>query len=375
MLRIAEMFQAIRLQRLDLFGRVMSSLHSRSKTTMHGIRLDDEKLRQHREKEKDELLKNKNNFTWKVFNKFFAFLKTYSLVLQDYFPDQLVKTYKIFSDGSRGLFSDMKTYSRLRRLLFRSSNPNRVFQQLTRAEMEIFLSLPTELVRVAPVMAVSALPLAQNVVFPLALVFPTTFLSSHFWTQQEKEDVARESLEKRHLYYKQTFRKLQEKLPSFRGLEQHGPVRLVFGKLGSGIHPNHAEILKIAPSFGTGGKFHCSNLSRKHARLLLSINDHLSWRGWYLPRKKLTRLSMSISAIDRALDREGIDMLDMKDLRRVCNQRGLNIDGAGKEEMIEFLLKWNIVSCNLKEDQLSLLLHLPLLLGYNHSSRFWSQYL
>lgn len=375
MFRVAEMlyYQTNRLLHLNFHGKLLPLLQNRSKATSLRIKLEDEKIQQRPPQDEHDLLKNKNKLTWKVFNRFYAFLKTYSTVLQTYFPDKLVQTYNVFYNGSKALFNDMKTYSRIRRLLFRSSNTNRVFEQLTRAEMELFLSLPQDLVRVAPVMAVSALPLAQHFVFPIALVFPTTFLSSHFWTQQQKEDVAREALKMRHLHFKLTFRKLQEQLPAFRGHDLHGPVRLVMGKIGSGVHPNHAEILKIASVFGNNGKFHSTNLSRKHALLLLSINDCVSWRAWISPHKKLIRLSKSISSVDRALDREGIDMLDIKDLRRVCNQRGLNIDGVGKEEMIEYLLKWNIVSCSLKEDQLTLLLHLPLFLGYNHHNRFWSQ--
>ena len=373
MLRVAEMFslQTSRLLQLKVPGKRMLTMQNHSKTTK--IKSETMKLPENIPEYEHELFKNKNKLTWKVFNKFLTFLNSYSLVLQSYFPDKFLKTYRILSEGSRSLFSDMKTYSRLRRLLFKSSNPHRVFQQLTRAEMETFLWLPGELVRVAPVMAVSALPLAQNVVFPLALLFPTTFLSSHFWTQQQKDEVARESLIKRHNYYKPTFRKLQEKLPSFRGHDLHGPVRLVLGKLGSGIHPNHAEILRIASCFGKEGKFHPNHVSRKHAQLLLSINGYPSWRGWLRPHHKLSGYSKVLSSMDRALDREGIDLLDIKELRRVCNLRGLNVDGVSKEGMVEYLLKWNIVSCSLAEDQFALLLHLPLFIGYNHHNRFWAQ--
>ena len=324
-------------------------------------------------KDVDGLLWNKNKLTLKFFDKFYQFLKSYASNLKSYFPDQLVSTYRIFSDGSRSLLSDMRTYSRLRRLLFQSSDTHRVFAQLTRTEMELFLTLPQDLIKVAPVMAISALPLAQNIVFPLAMVFPTIFLSSHFWTQEEKEEVSLKHLRNRHLYFKPTFRKLQEQLPLLKGSKDYTQMRLVLGKLGAGLHPNHAEILKTAPVFSPGGRFSLNNIGRKHAYLLIAVNGHTGLQDWLMPHKKLKRISRLISSIDKALDREGIDLLDAKDLRRVCNLRGLNVDHLGKENMVEYLLKWNIVSCSLTEEQLSLLLHLPILLGYNHQNRFWSQ--
>ena len=324
-------------------------------------------------KDVDGLLLNKNKLTLKFFDKFYQFLKSYTSIRRSYFPDQLVSTYRIFSDGSRALLSDMRTYSRLRRLLFQSSDTQRVFAQLTRTEMELFLTLPQDLIKVAPVMAISALPFAQNIVFPLAMVFPTTFLSSHFWTQEEKEEVSLKNMRNRHFYFKPTFRKLQEQLPLLKGSQNYYQVRSVLGKLGAGLHPNHAEILKTAPVFSPGGRFHLNEIGRKHAYLLLAMNGHTSIQDWLLPHKKLRRISRLISSIDKALDREGIDLLDVKDLRRVCNLRGLNVDNLGKEDMVEYLLKWNIVSCGLSEEQLSLLLHLPILLGYNHQNRFWAQ--
>ena len=49
---------------------------------------------------------------------------------------------------------------------------------------QLYLNLPSDLIRTSPVLLISALPFAQNVVFPVALMFPKLLLSSHFWSEQ-----------------------------------------------------------------------------------------------------------------------------------------------------------------------------------------------
>jgi len=49
---------------------------------------------------------------------------------------------------------------------------------------QLYLNLPSDLIRTSPVLLISALPFAQNVVFPVALMFPKLLLSSHFWSEK-----------------------------------------------------------------------------------------------------------------------------------------------------------------------------------------------
>ena len=46
--------------------------------------------------------------------------------------------------------------------------------------------LPGELMRVTPVLIVSAFPFAQNVAFPLAMMYPNHLLSSHFYNENQQ---------------------------------------------------------------------------------------------------------------------------------------------------------------------------------------------
>ena len=51
-----------------------------------------------------------------IFDKFFGYLKSYGDVLKKAFPDTLVKTYRVFSNGSSSLLRDMKIYRRVNSL-------------------------------------------------------------------------------------------------------------------------------------------------------------------------------------------------------------------------------------------------------------------
>jgi hypothetical protein len=55
--------------------------------------------------------------------------------------------------------------------------------------LQLYLNLPSDLIRTAPVLLISALPFAQNVVFPVALMFPKQLLSSHFWSDQVMDEL------------------------------------------------------------------------------------------------------------------------------------------------------------------------------------------
>ena len=56
-----------------------------------------------------------------VFDRFFGYMKEYGNILKGAFPDTLVKTYRVFSNGSSGLLRDMRTYRRVDKCLKTSS--------------------------------------------------------------------------------------------------------------------------------------------------------------------------------------------------------------------------------------------------------------
>jgi LETM1-like protein len=80
---------------------------------------------------------------------------------------------------------------------------------LTRHELELHFQMPRDMIRVAPVLVLSALPFANYVVFPMAYIFPRKLLCRHFWSLQQRADFAAIDLRKRLFNQRPVLRCLQ----------------------------------------------------------------------------------------------------------------------------------------------------------------------
>lgn len=95
---------------------------------------------------------------------------------------------------------------------------------------------------------------------------------------------------------------------------------------------------------------------------------------WF-PRFRLQQYANLVHQIDLAILREGgAEALSLKDLRRACHLRGLNVKDQDEDVLHQYLRHWIAVTSKLDSDSMSLLLHLPVLLGYNHTSRIWDKW-
>ena len=83
---------------------------------------------------------------------------------------------------SATFFGSFETYKSLE--IFFTNSKRTCSQDESTLNLQLYLNLPSDLIRTAPVLLISALPFAQNVVFPVALMFPKQLLSSHFWSDQ-----------------------------------------------------------------------------------------------------------------------------------------------------------------------------------------------
>ena len=347
----------------------------------------------------------------KLFEKFLRYIQGYEVILEKLLPDVAFKFYKIFSNGTKLLFTDMKEFYWVFHQFSAKFNWEKACGTMTRKQLELYLTLPSELLRVAPVLVISAFPLAQNVIFPLALWAPKHLLSVHFWSDELKKEVDEKNLEFRQSYYRSVFRKLVKKFqPVSYKYEPQSPriksfLLVVKGSINRNNPPSHndaieckvrdsmhhiyktnmqalatgqhldvSEILKMAPYFkNSDGPLSLTKLSSTHVRYLLKIHNskHVGLTSWYFPRRKLQVYANMILEIDKAIQRENPKSLYMKDLTNCCTVRGLNMSKASEQEAREYLDKWLGVSNQLQQDASSLLLHLPIFLGYNHQSRYW----
>jgi len=297
-----------------------------------------------------------------LLGRFLNYLASYGEILEKAFPDTIVKTYRLFSMGTSALIRDTKTYIYVQTVLGITDH-NKAFRTFTRRELEVYHSLPQDLARVAPVLLLSAFPFAQNVVFPLALLHPQRFLSTQFWTNIQKDSASLDDIKKRRGVHLFVIKSLQEKLPLFRNEDLNIEARRNIGRLLSGSHPSPDEMLQLLPLFSPGGVYHLNNLSRKHAMCLARLHGLPSIWPWQ--RRRLMAHGRLLLAMDWAIAREGIRMMDNDQLAFSCAIRG--IERGWRSEMLDYLQSWSQASVHVEKDNVSMLLHLPLFLTYNRS--------
>lgn len=94
---------------------------------------------------------------------------------------------------------------------------------------------------------------------------------------------------------------------------------------------------------------------------------HKGWRK----RSRLAHRSFVIHHMDLAIRREGgVHNMPPDSLQRACYLRGLHTEGLSDAEMIEWLTQWVEVSLPVDGTNISMLLHLPILIAYNHPNNW-----
>lgn len=307
----------------------------------------------------------KRNVQGYVFSRFFDYVKNYDKVLEKKFPSAM-HVYRVFLVGVKEFFNDMKKLVKITKIVYTHDNDLRC---LTRKEIELYYQMPRDMKKVAPVLLVSALPFANYVVFPLAYMYPRTFLTPHFWSIQQKVDFAQQDLKHRLQYNRRVFRCMQAKLDVMRKnndplCEQFGNI---LGLLGSGLHPTSEEILNIRDLFSRP-PLHLNNLSSVHLKYLCKLHD---LNAGLMRRYRLSERSYIVHHMDLAIKREGgVHNMPVESLKHACFVRGLNATNLSTESMIDWLNEWVKVSLVVNQDNISMFLHLPVMLSYNHPNNW-----
>lgn len=307
----------------------------------------------------------KRNVQGYVFSRFFDYVKNYDKVLEKKFPSAM-HVYRVFLVGVKEFFNDMKKLVKITKIVYSHNNDLRC---LTRKEIELYYQMPRDMKKVAPVLLVSALPFANYVVFPLAYMYPRTFLTPHFWSIQQKVDFAQLDLKQRLQYNRRVFRCMQAKLDVLR--KTNDPLCEKFGNilglLGSGLHPTSEEILNIKDLFSRS-PLHLDSLSGVHLKYLCKLHD---LNPGLMRRYRLSERSYVVHHMDLAIKREGgVHNMPVESLKHACFVRGLNATNLSTESMVDWLNEWVKVSLIINQDNISLFLHLPILLSYNHPNNW-----
>lgn len=93
--------------------------------------------------------------------------------------------------------------------------------------------------------------------------------------------------------------------------------------------------------------------------------------GGLFKRHSLYEHAYLVHYMDQAICREGgVHNMPLESLRNACYIRGLNPINLSNEEMIGWLRDWIKISNTIQGEHLTLFLHLPLFLGYNHPNNW-----
>ncbi|KAI5701293.1 hypothetical protein M8J76_000283 [Diaphorina citri] len=300
-----------------------------------------------------------------VFNKYFNYVQNYATnILEKQFPEA-IRIYRVFSVGIKEFIGDFKVfYTVLNKI---NSSPQGL-PRLSRKELELYYQFPKDMMIIAPVLLISALPFMNYVMFPLAYMFPYQLLTHHFWSLQQKAEFLMKAQKKRLAYNKSVFQHLQSELDILRVNRLHSKWSQVISKLASGLHPTSQEVIECQSLFGHI-PYNIGSLSTGHVRSLLKIHAmHMGWRR----KKRLQQKAKAIYLMDCAIIREGgAEALNYDELRYACSLRGLNPTNMKQKDMTEWLKGWLRITEVITEDNLSLVLHCPVLLAYNHVNN-WS---
>ncbi|KAJ8866193.1 hypothetical protein PR048_033717 [Dryococelus australis] len=296
-------------------------------------------------------------------SRYMQFLTKYLAHLENQFPS-VYHMYRIFMAGIKDFYQDVKTYFRIVTELNLSEKELR---DLTYRELQIYHQMPKDMVKVAPVLFLSALPFTNYIILPLLYTFPRQLLCSHFWTLQQRVEFATQRQRQRLYNYRPVFRCLQEQLASLHSSQLYAPWCTVLSRLGSGVHPTTDDILICKPLF-QDDPYSLLHLYSNHVKGLLRVhNVHTGWRR----RHRLADHAFILHKLDNAIIREGgPQTLSHDELRWACFLRGLSPSNVRLEELAGWLGQWLVVSQHVDDSCWSLLLHCPVLLAYNHPSNW-----
>lgn len=261
------------------------------------------------------------------------FIDGYGIILSKRFPSTY-RMLQVFTFGTKNFSSDVLKYMKVSKdLAF-----NRPISDISYREIDLYMQTPKDLRKMIPFLLISSVPFAQYVTIPIAFWFPRQFLSSHYWSIEQRNRFAIQDHTKKLYYYRPVFRHLQKRLSMIKS--ESGKCLKAFSKLGSGTHPTVPEILELSPFF-ENEPYHLDSLSHTHLIGLCKIHGVN-----LLPGKKI-RLKNHIyfiKELDSAWMRESNDDKNLEDYKKACFQRGLNPVNLSRDEMLQWLESWIRIS-------------------------------
>lgn len=221
---------------------------------------------------------DRSNVRGYLLGRFFDYVQKYDKLIEKRFPGA-VHVYRVFMTGVKEFFKDMKRFMKITKI---ANGSELGLRELNRSEIECYYNLPKDMFKIAPVLIISALPFMNYVIFPLCFLYPRTFLTSHFWTEKQKNEFRIAFMRDRLIYNKPVFRLLQARIDLVKNSDdmrnEYEKMKAILGHLGSGTHPSPEEILNIKVLF-TKTPYNLESLSARHLTYLCYLYGLHTWPG------------------------------------------------------------------------------------------------
>lgn len=115
------------------------------------------------ESQKSKREQMRDNMQDYIFTRYFNYVKNYDKVLEKNFP-KAMELYRVFFDGVKEFFGDMKRFLKIARIA--NDSPQGI-RALNRQELELYMQMPRDMMKVAPALLGCSLPMVGYAFFPL----------------------------------------------------------------------------------------------------------------------------------------------------------------------------------------------------------------
>ncbi|KAI4501309.1 hypothetical protein M0802_003682 [Mischocyttarus mexicanus] len=301
---------------------------------------------------------SKLNKYW--YSKYVNYIKSYEVTLNKKFP-KAMSLFRIFSNGTKNLFSDLQTYTTI---LWKQNQSG--LNSLTTKEIQLAYSIPKDIIKISPVLFISIIPFTNFVIAPFAYFFPRQMLTHHFWTAEQKKDFTLYYYKERLKYSRPLFYCMGTKVTQINDILLRRKWNGIITCLDSGGHPTVKTIISCITLFESS-PYSLETLESKHMNNLLGIHELSTWKPF--KKERLKERGMLIKRMDDAIIEEGgVTKMSEESLSWAVSFRGLNSVNMSTQSMKDWLKQWLILSTSVNYSTLSLLLHGPILLAYNHNN-------
>lgn len=294
------------------------------------------------------------------FSKYINYIKNYEATLDRNFP-KTMRFYRIFRNGTKEFFLDLRRYISL----IKKQNLDGLNDK-KREEIELAYRMPKDLLKISPVLLISMLPFTNYIIFPLAYYFPRQLLTYHFWTAEQRKDFMIVDHKKKFKYSRPLFHCMKMKVNYINDRCIQARWSGIIACLGSGGHPTTESVISCSNLFSSL-PYSLEMLTDRHMKQLLGIHGLPIWRPF--KRRRLIERGTLLKQMDDAIIKEGgVINMSEESLCWALSFRGLNSANMPVQNMRKWLKKWIILSSSVDDSKLSLLLHAPILLAYNHAN-------